>query len=58
MKIVHNRAILQLLSVKDACSLYSIIEKHLDIWTYLITNYVHTLKQMLGMKIHSGLLKD
>ncbi|CAG9614364.1 hypothetical protein BACCIP111899_03591 [Bacillus rhizoplanae] len=58
MKIVYNRAILQLLSVKDARLLYSIIEKHPDIWTYLITNYMYNLKQILTMKTHSGLLKD
>ncbi|MGG2091797.1 GNAT family protein [Bacillus sp. S13(2024)] len=37
MEIVYDRAKLQLLSINDACSLYSIIEKYPDIWTYLIT---------------------
>ncbi|PGZ98602.1 GNAT family N-acetyltransferase [Bacillus pseudomycoides] len=36
MEFVYDRAKLQLLSINDAYSLYSIIEKQPDIWTYLI----------------------
>ncbi|HDX9578361.1 TPA: GNAT family N-acetyltransferase [Bacillus pseudomycoides] len=36
MEIVCNRAKLQLLSINDVRPLYAIIEKHPDVWTYLI----------------------
>ncbi|MGF9966099.1 GNAT family N-acetyltransferase [Bacillus rhizoplanae] len=36
MEIIYNRAKLQLLSINDVRPLYAIIEKHPDIWTYLI----------------------
>lgn len=36
VEIVYNRAKLQLLSINDVRPLYAIIEKHPDIWTYLI----------------------
>ncbi|WP_020061098.1 GNAT family N-acetyltransferase [Bacillus sp. 123MFChir2] len=36
MEFIYNRAKLQLLSISDVGPLYAIIEKHPDIWTYLI----------------------